>query len=65
MDASLRVSHEGEVTQLDVEVLGERTYPEEARSGDAQSTIVWSLVAAALGGVALLAGFTVWRRRGA
>ena len=63
LDAALSVSHEGKVTEVDIEIPGVRSYADEAGRAGAQSTIVWSLVAAALGGVALLIGVTVWRRR--
>ena len=71
----LTVEHEGTVTELDIEVPGERTYVEKPAAQPAElpttgagegggGTPVWPAVAA-LAGVAamLLSGIAVWRRR--
>ncbi len=74
LGAVLSVRHEGEVTQVDVEVPGERIYVEEAPAQPAQlpdtgagdaggGTPVWPAVAALAGVSAmLLGGIAVWRR---
>jgi hypothetical protein len=75
LNAILQVSHEGKVTQVEIEVPGVRTYVEDqgelpaelpttgaGESGD--GTPVWPVVAALAGvSVMLLSIIVVWRRR--
>ena len=74
LDAVLTVRHEGEVTQVDIEVPGVRTYeepnpvqlPDTRGEPVARGTPAWPAAAALAGVIAILfAGAVVWRRRGA
>jgi hypothetical protein len=61
LSAAFSVTHNGTVTDVDIEVPGYRTYIEN--SSWTESVLLWSLLAAAAAGFVMLTGFAVWRRR--